>query len=80
MSTDTMNYATRSATALNRFPAVVAAEALGVLKTLAATALAWQERARHRHALAELDDRTLADVGLTRADVDRQISRPVTIF
>lgn len=80
MSTDTMNYTTRSATALDRLPAAVAAQALRVLKTMAVAALAWQERARNRRALAELDDRALADVGLTRADVDRQIARPFTIY
>ena len=41
--------------------------------------LAWQERVRNRRELAELDDRTLADVGLTRADIDEQVARPVWI-
>ena len=31
--------------------------------------LDWQDRARQRHALAQMDDRMLADLGLSRADV-----------
>lgn len=34
--------------------------------------LAWQDRARQRHALAHLDDRGLADLGLSRVDVARE--------
>ncbi len=36
----------------------------------------WQERARQRQALRELDDRMLRDIGLTRSDVYREISKP----
>jgi len=32
----------------------------------------WRERARRRRLLRELDDRMLRDVGLSRADVDRE--------
>ena len=32
----------------------------------------WQERARSRHLLRQLDDRILRDVGLSRCDVDRE--------
>ena len=38
--------------------------------------LAWQERAAQRHHLAGLDDRMLADMGLNRADVQREIGKP----
>jgi uncharacterized protein YjiS (DUF1127 family) len=38
--------------------------------------LAWQDRAAQRRALAELDDRLLKDIGLTRADVDRECAKP----
>jgi uncharacterized protein YjiS (DUF1127 family) len=34
------------------------------------------ERARQRHALAELDDRLLQDVGLTRDDVTSEVEKP----
>ena len=32
----------------------------------------WRERTRGRRLLGELDDRMLRDVGLSRADVDRE--------
>jgi uncharacterized protein YjiS (DUF1127 family) len=41
-----------------------------------ATVLEWQERARQRRHLLELDDRMLQDIGVTRADVDREIAKP----
>lgn len=46
------------------------------LKSLAALVLAWQARARERHHLARLDDRMLRDVGLSRADTDREWRKP----
>lgn len=36
----------------------------------------WQQRLRSRRALASLDDRLLKDVGLNRADVWRECSKP----
>lgn len=36
----------------------------------------WIERSRQRRALADLDDRLLTDVGLTRADVVREVANP----
>ena len=41
-----------------------------------ATVLEWQERARQRYRLAELDDRMLKDIGLSRADVTREVEKP----
>ncbi len=38
--------------------------------------IVWQERAEQRHALAMLDDRQLKDIGLSRADIVREISKP----
>lgn len=38
--------------------------------------LAWQERAHQRHNLAQLSDGMLADIGLNRADVDMEVSKP----
>lgn len=40
------------------------------------TLITWQERATQRHALATLDDRILKDVGLGRADVAIEVSKP----
>ncbi len=36
----------------------------------------WQERATQRYALASLDQRMLADIGLTRADAWREAAKP----
>jgi uncharacterized protein YjiS (DUF1127 family) len=38
--------------------------------------LTWRARARERWELAGLDDRMLHDIGLTRADVDREYRKP----
>lgn len=38
--------------------------------------LAWQDRIRDRARLASLDERLLQDIGLSRADIDREISKP----
>ena len=46
--------------------------ALVVVETL----LIWQQRAKDRHLLATMDDRMIGDVGLSRADIDREISKP----
>lgn len=36
----------------------------------------WQDRARNRVFLAELSDRELRDVGLSRADIDAEVTKP----
>jgi len=36
----------------------------------------WTERQRQRHALAALDDRLLADIGVTRYEVGREVAKP----
>jgi len=38
--------------------------------------LDWQEVARQRRALLTLDERLLKDIGITRADAEREASRP----
>ncbi len=38
--------------------------------------LTWMNRSRQRHDLAKLNDDALHDIGLTRADVRREISKP----
>lgn len=40
------------------------------------TLLRRMERARQRRHLAELDDRLLRDIGVSRAEVEAEISRP----
>ncbi len=36
----------------------------------------WQARERQRHHLRELDDRLLRDMGISRADVELEASKP----
>ena len=36
----------------------------------------WIERARQRQSLAGLDDRSLRDIGITRADAARECEKP----
>lgn len=37
--------------------------------------LEWDRRARQRRHLHDLDDRALADLGLTRADIVREVDK-----
>ena len=39
-------------------------------------ALVWLERARQRRELQQLGDHMLKDIGLSRADVEAEISKP----
>ncbi len=48
----------------------------GFITRLFDVVMVWLERARQRRHLAELDDRLLRDIGLSRAEVDHEISRP----
>jgi uncharacterized protein YjiS (DUF1127 family) len=36
----------------------------------------WWTRSRHRHVLANLDERTLRDIGMSKADVYREALKP----
>ena len=47
------------------------AEARAVVRVLSA----WRARSAHRRALAALDDHLLQDIGLTRADVERELAK-----
>lgn len=40
------------------------------------TLLSWCERRRQRRDLASLNDQILRDVGLTRADIEREYRKP----
>jgi len=46
------------------------------LVRLADTVSQWLERARGRRQLRSLDDRLLHDLGVTRADVEREAAKP----
>ncbi len=47
-----------------------------VFGTLRAGVREWRRRSRDRAELAALDDRTLADIGLTRGDAEFLINKP----
>lgn len=38
--------------------------------------LAWQDRARSRRQLANLDEYLLRDIGISRADMAREVGKP----
>ncbi len=40
------------------------------------TVLDWQDRARQRHRLGEMDDHLLRDIGLSRADLEYEAAKP----
>lgn len=37
----------------------------------------WRARAAERHVMRSLDDRMLRDVGISRADLERELRRPL---
>lgn len=50
---------------------------LGALLVKASdTLLDWQDRARQRHRLGEMDDHLLRDIGLSRADLEHETAKP----
>jgi uncharacterized protein YjiS (DUF1127 family) len=40
------------------------------------TIIIWQERAEQRHALAELNDYMLKDIGVSHADAYKEVRKP----
>ena len=48
----------------------------GGVRRAAECLLSWQERARQRHQLQCLSDHVLRDIGLTRADILAESTRP----
>lgn len=38
--------------------------------------LSWQQRLSQRHHLGQLSDTMLSDIGLSRADVELEVSKP----
>ena len=49
---------------------------VSVVKRVLQTLSVWRRRAAQRRALSQLDERLLADIGLTLADVDREVRKP----
>ena len=51
---------------------LLARDALASLDVL----IAWQDRVHQRHLLTQMSDRTLADIGLSRADIQAELDKP----
>lgn len=49
------------------------------LVSLLGTLHTWMERGRSRRHLASLNDNMLHDIGLSRADVEREVHKPVWV-
>lgn len=47
-----------------------------VVRQLTDLLLTWHERTRQRRALGQLSDHMLADLGLSRADVEGEVEKP----
>jgi uncharacterized protein YjiS (DUF1127 family) len=47
------------------------------LARVAALLVTWEARARERRMLAEMPDRMLKDLGITRIDADREAAKPL---
>lgn len=60
---------------LGQQPSVLARIAGGIA-SLSDSLLAWQARASQRRRLSELPDYLLSDIGVTRADAEREVSKP----
>jgi uncharacterized protein YjiS (DUF1127 family) len=58
--------APNNAAATSRRPATITPSATALVRAALAALLSWDDRRRQRYALAELDDRLLRDIGLTR--------------
>ena len=56
-------------------PVLPPAGGISILRSLWLVAV-WIERRRQRRALADLDDRLLKDIGVSRWDAEREIARP----
>ncbi|MGI9304821.1 MAG: DUF1127 domain-containing protein [Gammaproteobacteria bacterium] len=56
---------------------IIASFVSRLVKGVFHTLLMWQQRYAQRKQLQGLDDRMLKDIGLTRADVAHEISKPM---
>lgn len=57
-------------------PLGILEQAADGLVILVETLLAWQDRANQRRQLAELDDRALADIGVSRGAARAEADKP----
>jgi uncharacterized protein YjiS (DUF1127 family) len=82
-ATQMATYSTNSHRTARSFGGASRATAPAILSTILAAALdawhvlgVWAWRSDQRRRLERLDDHILRDVGLTRAEVDREIAKP----
>jgi len=55
----------------------ISVKGLGTLIVKATdTVLDWQDRARQRHSMLEMDDHLLRDIGLSRSDLENEAAKP----
>jgi uncharacterized protein YjiS (DUF1127 family) len=47
-----------------------------LVSRLVETLFAWHQRVQQRQRLAQFDDRMLRDIGVSRADVAREVGKP----
>jgi uncharacterized protein YjiS (DUF1127 family) len=62
--------------AWHRLPSPPPAESGGVLRSIIDLIRLWRRRVRERRELAQLDYRTLRDVGITPAEVEHECNKP----
>ncbi len=62
-------------TAVSGLDGIAAAAGQWLVRSVDAV-LDWQEQARQRNQLSELDDHMLHDIGLSRADVEFETNKP----
>jgi uncharacterized protein YjiS (DUF1127 family) len=72
----TMKHATTTATPAIGMARRTTSPARGTLDAIADTLALWRERTAQRHRLRDIDDHLLVDMGLTRADIDRESRKP----
>jgi uncharacterized protein YjiS (DUF1127 family) len=65
-----------SAGATVRRPPAITPSAAAFARSAMTALLSWGDRRRQRHALAELDDHLLRDIGLTRHQARTEALRP----
>ncbi|MBM3599115.1 MAG: DUF1127 domain-containing protein [Alphaproteobacteria bacterium] len=72
-----LSHSLRSASAPQpRLPRAIIETAESLCRSLVDVLLNWQERAVGRRQLAEMDDRMLRDIGLTRDDIAMECEKP----